>query len=237
MAERVQRHRLARPPLRMKFYRTNEQGWKVSLLCSLPYRSIRIGNYKATGYRYNVTTRGILDLMLPRLLHVNSCGIRFDVPSILHPQEIITITICINDIIKVLAYFGGGEWSWSVPILFIYVSQEACAEVRRQLKMLNSRGFYLDVESLDEAQKMITILIERLTKEDKAILEQHFQSKLQELDSMNANKILVRSSSKNPQTELEARMKLRWALGNEGSSSAPPSPWLVLRDDEDKDSN
>ena len=230
MAERVQRHRLARPPLRMKFYRTNEQGWKVSLLCSLPYRSIRIGNYKATGYRYNVTTRGILDLMLPRLLHVNSCGIRFDVPSILHPQEIITITICMNDIIKVLAYLRE-------PILFIYVSQEACAEVRRQLKMLNSRGFYLDVESLDEAQKMITILIERLTKEDKAILEQHFQSKLQELDSMNANKILVRSSPKNPQTELEARMKLRWALGNEGSSSAPPSPWLILRDDEDKGSS
>ena len=102
----------------MKFYRTNEQGWKVSLLCSLPCRSIRIGNYKA---------HEILDLMLPRLLHVTSCGIRFDVPSILHPQEIITITICMNDIIKVLAYLRE-------PILFIYVSQEACAEVRRQLK-------------------------------------------------------------------------------------------------------
>merc|ERR1712130_205243 len=84
-----------------------------------------------------------------------------------------------------------------MPLLFLYVSQDACAKVRRQLKMVNNQSFFLEVQSPDETQKRITILPEKLTEENKAVLKQHFESKLQELESKDANKILVRSSPKN----------------------------------------
>ena len=83
-----------------------------------------------------------------------------------------------------------------MPLLFLYVSQDACARVRRQLKMVNTQSFYLEVQSPDETQKRITILPEKLTEENKAVLKQHFESKLQELESKDANEILVRSSPK-----------------------------------------
>jgi len=144
--------------------------------CSLPCRSIRIGNYK----------------VLPKdKLMVTPRGIQFKVPGILPPQEVITISIGMNDILKVLAHFGK-----SMPLLFLYVSQDACARVRRQLKMVNTQSFYLEVQSPDETQKRITILPEKLTEENKAVLKQHFESKLQELESKDANEILVRSSPK-----------------------------------------
>jgi len=144
--------------------------------CSLPCRSIRIGNYK----------------VLPKdKLTVTARGIQFKVPGILPPQEVITIAIGMNDILKVLAHFGK-----SMPLLFLYVSQDACARVRRQLKMVNNQSFFLEVQSPDETQKRITILPEKLTEENKAVLKQHFESKLQELESKDANEILVRSSPK-----------------------------------------
>merc|ERR1719266_3121098 len=144
--------------------------------CSLPCRSIRIGNYK----------------VLPKdKLTVTQRGIQFKVPGILPPQEVITITIGMNDVLKVLAHFGK-----SMPLLFLYVSQDACARIRRQLKMVNSQAFFLEVQSPDETQKRITILPEKLTEENKGVLKQHFESKLQELESKDANEILVRSSPK-----------------------------------------
>merc|ERR1719187_2512003 len=45
-------------------------------------------------------------------------------------------------------------------------------------------------------KKRIMILPEKLTEENKAVLKQHFESKLQELESKDANEILVRSSPK-----------------------------------------
>ena len=108
MAERAECHRMASLPLRMKFYRcakksshgkevslqAEERGWKVRLVAGpwsfLPCTSVTIGNYKVSSI----------------LLTVTAHGIELNVPSILHSQEVITIVICMNDIIKVLAHFG-----------------------------------------------------------------------------------------------------------------------------------
>ena len=57
--------------------------------------------------------------------------------------------------------------------------------------MMNSAAFFLEVQSVDETQKRITILPERLTEENKAVLKQHFENRLQELESKDANEILV----------------------------------------------
>ena len=58
-------------------------------------------------------------------------------------------------------------------------------------QMMNSAAFFLEVQSVDETQKRITILPERLTEENKAVLKQHFENRLQELESKDANEILV----------------------------------------------
>jgi len=165
--------------------------------CSLACRSIRIGNYK----------------VLPKdKLTVTSRGIVCKVPAILPPHDVITISIAMADVLKVLAHFGK-----SMPLLFLYVSQEACSKVRRQLKMVNSQAFYLEVQSPDETQKRITILPEKMTEENKAVLKQHFEAKLQELESKDANEILVRSS---PKDIAMLKAKMLGSSGAAGSSKA-----------------
>jgi len=144
--------------------------------CSLPCRSIRIGNYK----------------VLPKeKITITDKGVQIKVPAIINTSEVVTINIPMSDVLKVLAHFGK-----SMPLLFLYISPSACVRARRTLKMTNSQSFYLDVQSNDETQKRITILPEKLTEDNKAILKQHFGSNVQELESKDANEILVRSSPK-----------------------------------------
>jgi len=144
--------------------------------CSLPCRSIRIGNYK----------------VLPKeKITITDKGVQIKVPAIINTTEVVTINIPMSDVLKVLAHFGK-----SMPLLFLYISPSACVRARRTLKMTNSQSFFLDVQSNDETQKRITILPERLTEDNKAILKQHFGSNVQELESKDANEILVRSSPK-----------------------------------------
>eukprot|EP00092_Neocalanus_flemingeri_P016495 GFUD01017849.1.p1 GENE.GFUD01017849.1~~GFUD01017849.1.p1 ORF type:complete len:1547 (+),score=557.86 GFUD01017849.1:282-4922(+) len=144
--------------------------------CSLPCRSIRIGNYK----------------VLPKeKITITDKGVQIKVPAIINTTEVVTINIPMSDVLKVLAHFGK-----SMPLLFLYISPSACVRARRTLKMTNSQSFFLDVQSNDETQKRITILPEKLTEDNKAILKQHFGSNVQELESKDANEILVRSSPK-----------------------------------------
>ena len=184
MAGRRECYRMASLPLKMKFSRcatesshgrdfpqAEKQGWKVRLVAGpwsfLPCTSVTIGNYKVSS----------------TLLTVTADGIKFNVPSIWNSREVITIVICMNDIHKLLAHFDT-----SSLILFLFVSEDACAaRVRRQLNMLNSQAFYLDVQSLDWTKKIITILPKSLPKKDKAIPMQHFGSKLQQFESRDAN--------------------------------------------------
>ena len=144
--------------------------------CSLPCRSIRIGSYK----------------VLPKeRISVTEKGVQIRVPGIVNPSEVVVISIPMKDILKVLAHFGK-----SMPLLFLYVTPSVCQKARKLLKMTNSQSFYFDVQSQDDTQKRITILPEKLTEENKMILKQHFSGKVQELESKDANEILVRSSPK-----------------------------------------
>ena len=127
----------------------------------------------------------------------------------------------LNTCSQVLAHFGK-----SMPLLFLYVSQDACARVRRQLKMVNSQAFFLEVQSPDETQKRITILPEKLTEENKAVLKQHFESKLQELESKDANEILVRSS---PKDIAMLKAKMIGAHMQGGSKNKDPSKVFFVR--------
>jgi sentrin-specific protease 7 len=150
-------------------------------------------------------------------LTVTGRGILCKVPAILPPHEVITISIAMPDVLKVLAHFGK-----SMPLLFLYVSQEACARIRRQLKMQNNQAFFLEVQSPDETQKRITILPEKMTEENKAVLKSVFESKLQELESKDANEILVRSSPKDI-----ALLKAKMGLGGPGGAGGNGKAQLV----------
>jgi len=143
---------------------------------SLPCRSVRIGNYK----------------VLPKeKITLSPNGVQIKVPGIFNTEEVNTVTILKSDLIKIQAHFGK-----QMPLLFLYVKDSACVRARKVLKMTSAASFYLDVASDDETQKRITILPEKLTDENKATLKQNFGETLQDLESKDANEILVRSSPK-----------------------------------------
>lgn len=143
---------------------------------TLACRSVRIGNYKVVPKeKITITQRGL----------------QIKVPAILNPEETVTLNILRSDVIKVHAHFGK-----QMPLLFVYISPPACSRARKILKMSSTQSFFLDVHSADETQKRITILPEKLTEDNKAILKQHFKDLVLELESKEANEILVRSSPK-----------------------------------------
>jgi len=142
--------------------------------CQLSCRSIRIGNYK----------------VLPKeKITITAKGVQIKVPPIINRNDIMTVNIPMSDVLKVLAHIGK-----SMPLLFLHISPAACNSVRKTLRMTNSQSFFLDVQSNDETQTRITIIPERLTENNKAVLKANFGNKVQELKAMDANEILVRSS-------------------------------------------
>jgi len=142
--------------------------------CQLSCRSIRIGNYK----------------VLPKeKITITAKGVQIKVPPIINRNDVMTVNIPMSDVLKVLAHIGK-----SMPLLFLHISPAACNRVRKTLRMTNSQSFFLDVQSNDETQTRITIIPERLTEGNKAVLKANFGNKVQELKAMDANEILVRSS-------------------------------------------
>jgi len=142
--------------------------------CQLSCRSIRIGNYK----------------VLPKeKITITAKGVQIKVPPIINRNDIMTVNIPMSDVLKVLAHIGK-----SMPLLFLHISPAACNSVRKTLRMTNSQSFFLDVQSNDETQTRITIIPERLTEGNKAVLKANFGNKVQELKAIDANEILVRSS-------------------------------------------
>jgi len=173
--------------------------------CQLSCRSIRIGNYK----------------VLPKeKITITAAGVLIKVPAIINTNEVVSINIPMSDVLKVLAHFGK-----SMPLLFLYISPAACNRARKTLKMTNSQSFFLDVQSNDETQKRITILPEKLTEDNKAILKQHFGSNVQELESKDANEILVRSSPKDLPM-LKSKMGGVSVVGTQGDKK-PGEPAVV----------
>ena len=74
------------------------------LLCFLPCTYVTIGNY------------------VQSVVHSTAHVIEFNVHlPFLQPQEVITIAICVNDILKVLAHFGKSTPSFFIVALMMPV--------------------------------------------------------------------------------------------------------------------
>jgi len=173
-------------------------GSQTGQYCTLACRSIRIGNYK----------------VLPKeKIIITERGVQVKVPAILNPNDVVTLNIMMQDVLKVLAHFGK-----SMPLLFLYVSPSACIKIRSCLKMTNKQSFFLDVQTSDETQKRITILPDKLTEDQKSILKTHFGANVQELEAKDANEILVRSSPKDLQCLKSKMIETGMTIGNIGAS-------------------
>ncbi len=96
-----------------------------------------------------------------------------------------------SDVLKVMAHFNK-----SCPIIFLYLSPTACAAIRQQLTMDKKYGIWLDIGESDDTMKRVTILPDKVTEENKAILKGIYVNEMEELDNKAANEILVHSSPK-----------------------------------------
>lgn len=169
-----------------------------NLCCSLPCRSIRVGNYKITP----------LDKIT-----LSPNGIQTKVPAIYSKDETVMLTILKSDLVRIQCHF-----SKQMPLLFIQVKDSACARFRKQLKMTSPHSYYLDSGSKEETQKRITILPEKLSEENKVVIKQNFTDLIQELESKDANDILVRSSPQENNFRNKMLQGTSGALGDKKSS-------------------
>ncbi|XP_071455706.1 sentrin-specific protease 6-like isoform X2 [Hetaerina americana] len=159
----------------------NDKERAVFLTC----RTVRIGSYKA----------------IPKdRVVICKQGIRIRVPDIEDSSKVVSITFTLKDVVKALIHFGR-----AMPVIFLYTSYQCGIKIRNSLKMTSRSGLFYDPCALDETQKRITLLPERMTEDTKARLKSIFCGKdlLVELDSKEANDILVRASPKEVQETIK----------------------------------
>ena len=184
------------------------KGFFTTIAC----RTIRIGSYKV------IPTERVL--LAPQ-------GIRITIPhKDTSEKESAVINIPRKSILKMLAQLGK-----NVPALFIYLRPSICVNIRRILKMSdkNDESFYFDSSSTDDSQKRIILMLEKINDEIRAMIKSLYGSNgkntsqdsvksisglqnssfLEELNSKEANEILVRLSPR----ELSQMMR---------NSSKPP---------------
>lgn len=155
-------------------------GSMVGTYTLLDCRTVRIGNYKV--------------VPKDRVL-LSSAGIRIQVPSLTDDSSVVTVAMERSELRKVLINFGRG-----MPVLFLYTNRVAAERIRRTLGMEPSRGPYYDPNSLDDTQRRITLLPERIAEESKVALKSIFEGILSELDNKEANELLVRASPREIQS-------------------------------------
>ncbi|XP_043519425.1 uncharacterized protein LOC122533609 isoform X2 [Frieseomelitta varia] len=146
----------------------------TSLLC----RTVRIGSYK----------------FVPReRVVISQSGIRFGVPLLEDDKTFVALEVKIQEIVKVLIHFGK-----AMPVLFFYTSTNTGAMIRELLGMQDPKGPYYDPAGKDHTHKRITLLPEKLSEESKVVLKSLFSRRrlLEELNSKEANDILIRASPK-----------------------------------------
>ena len=147
-------------------------------------------------------------------------------------NSFVNIDILVKDIVKVLIHFGK-----AMPVLFFYTSTSMGALIREVLGMQDPLGPYYDPAGKDHTHKRITLLPDRMEDDSRLILKNVFTpgNLLEELDSKEANDILIRAS---PKDILQAqsianfgRRQSQSALNNNGNGGGcqimtvyPPPP-------------
>lgn len=169
-------------------------GQNTRLTC----RTVRIGSYKYVPQEDIVISGSGMSLSVPLLedgsfiSHFGRCcywGRHALKPPFFTDKQYVPLEVKFKDIVKVLVHFGK-----SMPVLFFYTSTMSGAEIRELLGMQDPKGFYYDPAGKDHTHKRISLLPEVICEESRIFLKAAFEGKLEELNSKEANEILVRAS-------------------------------------------
>jgi len=126
--------------------------------------------------------------------------------------EIFPINIPMDDVIQVLSHSHNNR-----QLLFIFVSSSATDKVR---KSFNMNSVQMSIMNVAEKPMLITISIEKVTRELKIGIESHFGAKLKEIEPPEVYETLASTSSIDYCIPCDRKFKQKTALSNHFKSSA-----------------
>ncbi|XP_012059449.1 PREDICTED: sentrin-specific protease 6-like [Atta cephalotes] len=128
---------------------------------------------------------------IPQKVMISYSGVRFDVPLVEDDTSFVTLDVKYRHVIKLLINF-----EQTMPVLFLYMSPSTGTKIRELLGMQDPKGPYYDPIGKVEMHRHITLLLDKLPKDSKAILTSLFlqESKIDELTPQEANNIFIRAT-------------------------------------------
>ncbi|XP_018048896.1 PREDICTED: sentrin-specific protease 6-like [Atta colombica] len=106
---------------------------------------------------------------IPQKVMISYSGVRFDVPLVEDDTSFVTLDVKYRHVIKLLINF-----EQTMPVLFLYMSPSTGTKIRELLGMQDPKGPYYDPIGKVEIHRHITLLLDKLPKDSKAILTSLF---------------------------------------------------------------
>lgn len=155
------------------------------LITNLECRTIRIGSLK-----YDTTDKVV----------VSSRGVRIIAPNVKRTNEKCILDLQLQEIIKVVVHF-----SKALNVMFLFTLPSCGAFIRESLEMglpEDKLPYFNPVSRQDDTHKRITLVMDRITEESKAIVKSIIsKEKLEEISARDANDLLMRSCGSNKGSE------------------------------------
>ncbi|KOB73014.1 Sentrin/sumo-specific protease senp7 [Operophtera brumata] len=186
-------------PNREEVNPTNMQGFATSFNC----RTIRIGSYRYTP---------------KEKVFISARGIKIVAPSLKNESRDMALQISLKEVVRILVHFGKG-----LPVIFLYTMIRTGQYIRNSLDMVEDSGPYYDPMSKVDPFKRITLLPETITEDCKVALKALFGKVMDELNSREANDILVRTCPKENNSNV-TKMTTRSCSVSSGSGAKSSNP-------------
>lgn len=156
-----------------------------TLITNLECRTIHIGSLK-----YDTTDKVV----------VSARGVRIIAPNVKRINEKNILDLQLQEIVKAVVHF-----SKVLNVMFLYTLPSCGAFIRESLEMglpEDKLPYFNPVSRQDDTHRRITLVLERITEESRAILKSIISNdKLEEISARDANDLLKRSSSSNKGSE------------------------------------
>ncbi|KAI5633786.1 sentrin-specific protease 7 [Phthorimaea operculella] len=172
-------------------------------IVTLNCRTIRIGSYRYTP---------------KEKVYISSKGIKIVAPNLKNESRDVALQIQLREVVKILVHFGKG-----LPVIFLYTVNRCGAYIRRMLDMTEELGPYYNPMSKNDPYKRITLLPDMITEEAKGTMKSLFGRQMDELNSREANEILVRTCPKESSHPSKMATRSSTAANSSGAKSSGPA--------------
>ncbi|KAJ2946995.1 hypothetical protein O0L34_g16339 [Tuta absoluta] len=172
-------------------------------IVTLNCRTIRIGSYRYTP---------------KEKIYISSKGIKIVAPNLKNESRDVALQIQLREVVKILVHFGKG-----LPVIFLYTVNRCGAYIRRMLDMTEELGPYYNPMSKNDPYKRITLLPDLITEEAKGTMKSLFGRQMDELNSREANEILVRTCPKESNNSNKMATRSSTAANSSGAKSSGPA--------------